>query len=126
MIATALQEGNSNFSLCHGLSGNAELLLCGGRALGGEYIHKSRLAFQVAKAAFEASRRKIGAGDSGHPDLMAGLAGVGYFYLRLYNPLIPSILMLRREDFTNRIVKITGSSRLLQTPRRSARSGSQF
>ena len=34
-----------------------------------------------------------------NPSLMLGLAGVGHFYLRLYDPSIPSVLLLRREDF---------------------------
>jgi hypothetical protein len=33
------------------------------------------------------------------PNLMLGLAGIGYFYLRLAIPAIPSILLLRREAF---------------------------
>jgi lantibiotic biosynthesis protein len=31
-------------------------------------------------------------------NLMLGLAGIGYFYLRLYAPQIPYILMLSRES----------------------------
>jgi hypothetical protein len=104
MIKTALHEGNANFSLCHGLAGNAELLLYARRLLGEEWTQKSSLAFEVAEAGIEASKRKKGAWSCGvsqgeTPSLLLGLAGIGYFYLRLYNPAIPSILMLRREDF---------------------------
>jgi hypothetical protein len=31
------------------------------------------------------------------PGLLLGLAGIGYFYLRLYRPSIPSILLAQRE-----------------------------
>jgi len=32
------------------------------------------------------------------PALMVGLAGTGYFYLRLANPALPSVLLLRPTD----------------------------
>ena len=35
----------------------------------------------------------------GTPDLMLGLAGIGYFYLRLHDPTIPSILLVESENF---------------------------
>jgi hypothetical protein len=104
-LKTALHVGNSNFSLCHGLAGNAEALLDSRRILDQEeWTRKSQLAFQVAEGGIEASRKQKGVWSCGAshgetPGLMLGLAGIGYFYLRLYNPAIPSILIVRREDF---------------------------
>ena len=33
------------------------------------------------------------------PSLMLGLAGIGYFYLRLHSPTVPSILLVRPEEW---------------------------
>jgi Lanthionine synthetase C-like protein/HopA1 effector protein family len=105
MAKTALREGNGNFSLCHGLAGNAEALLDSRRMLDkAEWTRKSQLAFEIAEAGIETSRKRKGVWSCGvsHGEttgLMLGLAGIGYFYLRLYNPAIPSILFVRREDF---------------------------
>lgn len=104
MLETALQVGNVNFSLCHGLAGNAEMLLEAHRVLGQECVHKSHIAFDVAQAGIETSKRRAGAWacgvDQGEtPSLLLGLAGIGYFYLRLHNSAIPSILAPRPEDF---------------------------
>ena len=37
-----------------------------------------------------------------NPSLMLGLAGIGHFYLRLAVPSVPSILILRREEFSSK------------------------
>jgi lantibiotic modifying enzyme len=79
------REGS--YCLCHGHSGNSELLLCASQLLDApEY---AALAQRVGSAGIERYERKRipwpGGGPSGHetPDLMLGLAGIGYFYLRL-------------------------------------------
>ena len=105
-IETALHAGNGNFSLCHGLAGNAELLIYGRHVLGREWKDKSALACEVGEAGIEASKRQGGVWPCGvdkgeTPSLLLGLAGIGYFYLRLHNPAIPSILILRPEDFSS-------------------------
>ena len=55
------------------------------------------------------------------PNLMLGLAGIGYFYLRLAIPAIPSILLLRREAFAQCGVPprsgLVGSTHLVGSPR---------
>ena len=106
ILEMALHVGNVNFSLCHGLAGNAEILLYGRQILGQKWTDKSALAFEVAEAGIEISKRQGGAWPCGVPKgetqgLLLGLAGIGHFYLRLHNPEIPSILLLRREDFSN-------------------------
>ena len=104
MLETALHTESANFSLCHGLAGNAEILLYGCRVLGQEWTDKGSLAFEVAEAGIAVSKRQGGVWPCGvdpgeTPSLLLGLAGIGYFFLRLFNPTIPSILIPRREDF---------------------------
>lgn len=85
-----------NYSLCHGLAGNAEILIEGGS------LHASgaRLGHQVAAAGIDTySTRDVrwpsGAYGGATPCLFLGLAGVGRFYLRLARPELPSILLVR-------------------------------
>lgn len=88
-----------NYSLCHGLGGNAEIFLAAARILGDP---------QYATIAGYIGQRGIGSIANAHkpwpcgvngggesPNLMIGIAGIGYFYLRLHDPLgMPSVLLL--------------------------------
>ena len=85
-----------NFSLCHGLAGNAEILL-EGRALvpGGE-----DLAYEVAAAGIDSyggdrTPWPSGAHGGRTAGLFLGLAGIGRFYLRLAEPELGSLLLIR-------------------------------
>lgn len=76
---------NTNFSLCHGIAGNAEILMdCG--------AEHYPLAETVGKAGihkYKENRLQWPTGvNTGQytPGLMMGIAGTGYFYLRLFNP----------------------------------------
>jgi lantibiotic modifying enzyme len=114
MIEASLRTASENFCLCHGLAGNAEVLLHGIRILGETGRDKS-LALGTARAGIEASRREGGAWSFGvrkeeNPSLLLGLAGIGYFYLRLHSPAIPSILMVRPDDFSTKLGPVTGGS----------------
>jgi len=88
---------HSDFSLAHGIAGNAELLLYASDVFGGELRAESWLAVQVAR---EAARNcavigydsKWGPRAAETPGLMSGLAGIGHFYLRLRDRRIPSAL----------------------------------
>lgn len=80
---------HTNFSLCHGLFGNAELLIDGSRILEVPAWRTS-----VEEMADEAIEKYIAKGmpvtngvnnTYDNPELMTGLAGMGYFYLRLVN-----------------------------------------
>lgn len=86
-LRTRLEQGlrNSNFSLCHGLAGNADILLEAGDtesvtlaqavgAAGVEYYGTPRLPWPSG----------LPNGDP-TPGLMMGAAGTGYFYLRLFD-----------------------------------------
>ena len=96
----ALDADGAEFCLCHGLSGNADILLEGSRLVAGESAAAwGAAAMAVAEAGIERY------GDSGHhwpcgpvsemnPTLMLGVAGVGLFLLRLTNPSIASPLSI--------------------------------
>ena len=86
-----------NHSLCHGLFGNADVLLELSRRTGDE---------RYAEAALAAARRELarvsergepwlsGSEDGGYrPGLMVGEAGIGLFFLRLLDPEIPPVLL---------------------------------
>jgi type 2 lantibiotic biosynthesis protein LanM len=89
-----------NYSLCHGLSGNAELLIYAAGVLG-EPAYKAvadsvgdRGIIQYSQQNMPWSCGVMGGGEN--PSLMLGLAGIGYFYLRLYDPdNVPSVLILQ-------------------------------
>jgi lantibiotic biosynthesis protein len=91
--------GWDNYSLCHGLSGNADVLIYASQILK-DQTYKT-MADQVGQQGLELFCQKnlpwpcgiMGGGES--PNLMLGLAGIGYFYLRLHNPQqTPSVLIV--------------------------------
>jgi lantibiotic modifying enzyme len=87
MLSTTTHGRQDNFSLCHGLTGNAELLIYASQVLG-DKSHLSQVN-QLGELGIEYYRKVNlpwpcgvpGAGET--PNLMLGLAGIGYFYLRL-------------------------------------------
>src|SRR5207245_730021 len=87
-----VSEGN--FSLCHGHAGNADLLL----HAGAPHADTARRVGEAGIELYESERIPWPSGTpSGGetPDLMLGLAGIGYFYLRLHDPLkVPPVLMI--------------------------------
>ena len=104
MSEMALQAGLENFSFCHGLAGNADVLLEGHKVLGQEWARAHFLALEVAKFGIETYalpglQWPCGTHGGTTPGMLLGLAGIGYFYLRLYSPTTPSILILQRESF---------------------------
>lgn len=104
-IQTALDGGAGNFSLCHGLAGNAEALLYGSQLLAQELPSAESTALEVAMTGIKRygehdHRWPCGAGRGETPSLMLGLAGIGYFYLRLHDQTTPSILILKSEVST--------------------------
>jgi hypothetical protein len=52
-LKAALYAGNINFSLCHGVAGQAEVLLYGRQILGREWAERSALAFEAAEHGIE-------------------------------------------------------------------------
>ena len=88
----------SNFSLCHGVAGNADLLLYASEVLGEpEWQEAAERAGAEGLEQYQQRRVPWPSGllvSAETPDLMWGLAGVGYFYLRLAEPRrIPTVLL---------------------------------
>jgi Lanthionine synthetase C-like protein/HopA1 effector protein family len=117
-VESWLHSSNANYSLCHGLAGNAEVLRYGSEVLGPPAPEAAKVALQgsrvcllkpshkdVAAKGIESFGRAdlpwpCGTPGGENPSLMLGLAGIGHFYLRLAAPSVPGILILRREDFS--------------------------
>lgn len=97
-LANAATAGYGNFSLCHGHCGNAEAFLYASEVLRPEY---RETALHTARHAIELHSRteqpwSCGVPNGGEtPGLMLGLAGIGYFLLRLCDAeQIPSVVIL--------------------------------
>jgi lantibiotic biosynthesis protein len=93
--------GTQNYSLCHGIGGNTELPFLAAGILPDEKLRL--MAERVGWYGIEAYRNRrepwpCGVGGAGEaPNLMLGLAGIGYFYLRLYDPVRnTSVLILEQ------------------------------
>lgn len=107
MVEASIHSETDNFSLCHGLSGNADVLLLGEQVLGNAWPDGIRIARAVGQAGIERTAKsgqiwQCGVANGTTPGLMLGLAGIGLFYLRLYNPVLSSILSLCPEFRPNR------------------------
>ena len=92
-----VDSGGVDFSLCHGLAGNTECFLEGRRILGTEAVDAS-IPQLVAEHGLERYARTDVAWPCGTltdvtPSLMLGLAGIGWFYLRLAASETPSVLL---------------------------------
>jgi type 2 lantibiotic biosynthesis protein LanM len=95
--ALAMASATDGYSLCHGLAGNAELFLAAASILGDER-HRA-VAEGVGDRGIQAVHQHRNSWPCGvlsggeTPNLMLGTAGIGYFYLRLYDSTaVPSIL----------------------------------
>jgi lantibiotic modifying enzyme len=90
-----LDAFGGQWSLCHGLAGNAAILWWAARWMPDQSATLTRLALRVANAGLATLAPT---GDptalcaSDEPGLMLGLAGIGHFYLALANPTIFSVL----------------------------------
>jgi hypothetical protein len=90
---------SGNFSLCHGHFGNADCLLSASRILGESSSCRGLSDF--ALDAFRAFERPSQHWPSGtfnsvpDPTLLLGDAGIGFFFLRLHNPNLESVLFVR-------------------------------
>lgn len=98
-VHAELASGAGNFSLCHGLGGNAEILADSVRLLGDDADENAELAHTVADAGLErhvqhAIPWPCGTFEGETASLFLGLAGIGMFYLRLHDPAHPSVLLI--------------------------------
>lgn len=106
---TSQHEGD--FSLCHGLAGNSDLLIEAAHSL--EKPQLMNLVHQIATIGIQKySDPNLpwvnGIGDTFQiPDFMVGISGIGYFYLRLVDPKrFPSILAINaRNSFLLKLEK---------------------
>jgi hypothetical protein len=99
MVLSALDARSSNYSLCHGLAGNAEVLAYGEEVLGDSASPGVEIARQVGAegCALYCSGSQgwpCGTGHGSAPGMMLGIAGIGMFYLRLHSPVTPTPLLL--------------------------------
>jgi lantibiotic modifying enzyme len=96
-VRAALSSRRGNFSLCHGLAGNAEALMDAADAAGPRASRLRSLALEVAEsgvAEHATGVRPWPCGPGGEaPGLMIGLAGIARYYLRLEVPDLPSLLV---------------------------------
>jgi lantibiotic modifying enzyme len=99
-VQNALNSPGENFSLCHGIAGNAEILLSGVRSLGSRSAigdlasATAMIAADLGIQRYGSARRSwpCGTTAASTPGLMLGTSGIGLFYLRLHDPSIPSPL----------------------------------
>ena len=89
---------DGDFSLCHGHSGLGEVLRYASRVLGrpefAELVSEAAAA-GAARFADEPASWPCGVRRGSNPSLMIGLAGIGYFFLGLADPALPSMLLVR-------------------------------
>jgi lantibiotic biosynthesis protein len=98
-VAAALPFEIADLSLCHGVAGAADVLLCGATALGERWRDAAELAAELGRVAVE---RYANTGvdwpcDSATgttPGLFRGLSGIAWWLLRLHDQAIPSPLRL--------------------------------
>jgi lantibiotic biosynthesis protein len=95
------EMSQSNYSLCHGIFGNADLLLEGERVLARpELRRKAEELGRQGLATVLAQHQPWPCGTLGQvevPGLLLGLAGIGHHYLRLADPATPSLLLIRPD-----------------------------
>ncbi|MBW8873870.1 MAG: hypothetical protein JF614_02815 [Acidobacteria bacterium] len=88
------------YSLCHGLGGNAELFIVAADTLGDERCRAVAEAIGdrgIQSVHLNRNPWPCGVVSGGEtPNLMLGIAGIGYFYLRLYDSsAVPSVLLVQ-------------------------------
>lgn len=100
-----LSDHRGNYSLCHGLAGIAEVLRHSHQIIGSWSSDDRSVAARIADQGidrFGGPNQSWPCGITGgtSPSLMVGLAGIGHFYLRLYDGTVPSVLLFQPASFT--------------------------
>lgn len=105
-VETNLRQPGTSFNLCHGVAGNAEVLLEASRWGQGFASWQKRAAY-TAESCWRVGatvHARLGIWPCGpHPDnpsLFVGRAGIGYAYLRLHDPSVPSLLAFHPADWS--------------------------
>ncbi|MEM7354334.1 MAG: lanthionine synthetase LanC family protein [Acidobacteriota bacterium] len=97
---TAILSLDDNYSLCHGLTGNCDLLIEASRRLAdapNAWRQAADLTALQGRKAHASGDRPWPCGTldlTDDPSLLLGEAGIGYFYLRLASADVSSILLL--------------------------------
>lgn len=88
-LATAamLDASGTTCGLCHGLAGNAEVLNLSASGAA------PSLVWRVAAHCRRTSGAERAPSPDASPGLMLGRSGIGLFYLRLFDPSVPSVLL---------------------------------
>jgi lantibiotic modifying enzyme len=97
----AIAWGLGDFSLCHGLASLADILLHGSKILPDRLKNDRAAALEIARAGLDAYGTNVrkwpcGVAGGSTPGLFLGWAGIGYVYLRLSDPALPSPLLVVR------------------------------
>ena len=100
-VHAGLLSGGANYSLCHGLAGNVEVILEGRDIAGPEADELVRMVVETGTESFDAPGREWPCGVHGGttPALFVGTAGIGRFLLRLARPDLPSLILPRPDAF---------------------------
>jgi hypothetical protein len=94
-LAAALPFEIDDLTLCHGAAGAADALQCGAATLGGRWDDVATELGLTALERYGSGREwPCGTGAVTSPSLFRGLAGVGWWYLRLHDRAIPSPLAI--------------------------------
>lgn len=99
-LQTAISDETRNFSLCHGIAGNAEALICAAKTFEDEAILQTArdvglMGIENYAESEEGWPCGVNNSDAWSPSLMLGWAGIGYYYLRLHDARVtPSVLLL--------------------------------
>jgi hypothetical protein len=101
-LVASLHRGDGSYTLCHGLVGNADVDLECSRDV--PTLQAATVPFQVGDKLVGAIDHASASGRSyqylpDNPSLFLGLAGVGLFMMRLDSPQIPSVLLVRPDDW---------------------------
>jgi hypothetical protein len=97
-VKRALDIGPRSLCLYHGWVGNADVVIHGRAALADDWGWRIELAREAARQGFASEAGPLAewvhdSSEQRNPSLMLGLAGVGYFYLRMAEPATPSVLL---------------------------------
>ena len=101
-LQRSVDIGARSLCLCHGLAGNADVIMHGEATLARGWGDRVALARQAARQGVANGGGVLGEWvddmcEQQNPSLMLGLAGVGYFYLRMAEPTTPSVLLFGPE-----------------------------
>ena len=117
-ITSLKEDGKSNYSLCHGRGGNCEALIYGYEILGDKQLLEivESIGLEGIEK-YEQNNAPWPCGTMGSvsdPSLMLGEAGIGYYFLRLFDQNVSSVLISSVSAVKDNISKEDDSYKKLQ------------